>query len=101
LDRDFENFQEAKRSAADTRPQGIAIDELGSYERGCPGSSDLVNCQDVRVIQRRGGLRFLNESLQASLVGSSFSRKDLDRDCPTEFRIKREVDLPHPSSAYL
>ena len=63
------------------------------------GRLDFVNGDDVRVIQRRGGVRLLHESAAAILVADTIGRQHLDRDLAVEPRIASAIDLAHPSGA--
>src|SRR5213079_309360 len=58
--------------------QSLTIDKLGGDEPRIACGANLVNCEDVRMIQSRGCLRFLNESLQTLLIGRQPLGKNFD-----------------------
>ena len=81
--------------------QGLAIDELGRDEVNGIGLVDLVNGDDVGVIQRGGGFRFLHEPPHPILIRGDLEAQDLQRDFAIELRVLREIDLAHPALADL
>ena len=58
-------------------------------------SSDLIDRDDVRVIEGRGGFRFENEPAKPFLVPHQHGRKDFQRDATLEGQILGEVNFPH------
>ncbi len=76
LDRDFENLNQL-HPRADALAQSLTIDELSRDETRCAGRSNLVDCEDVRMIQRRCRFRLLNKSLQPLRVRSQRFGKNL------------------------
>ena len=63
------------------------------------GRLDFVNRDDVRVIERRGGVRFLDKPATAILVADAVRRQHLDRDLAVEPRIAGAIHLAHPTGA--
>ena len=63
------------------------------------GRLDLVDRDDVRVVERRGGFGFLKESLATRLVRHAVVREDLDRDLAPQPRVARAIDLAHATRA--
>ena len=50
-----------------------AIDELSSNKSSFIGTANFIDRKNVWVIKRRGGLRFLDETLQPGLMSSDFA----------------------------
>ncbi len=63
------------------------------------GGLDFVNRDDVRMIERRRGVCFLDEATTAILVGDPIGGQHLDRDVALEPRIARAIDLAHAPGA--
>src|SRR5262245_29816395 len=61
--------------------------------------SDVKNREDVRMIQRRRGARFLLKAAKTIGIGRQRGRQDLDRDVATQPRVARPIDLAHSPSA--
>ena len=57
--------------------------------------SNVVDRDDVGMIQRGGGARFVDESLPALLVDCSFVADQLDGHGPAETRVDGAVHHPH------
>ena len=62
LDANIEDLSHVKPASSRAVAQTLALDELGGDEERAVVDTDLVDRQDVRVIQARGGVRFLLES---------------------------------------
>ena len=69
------------------RVERHAIDELHRDERRAVVLVDLVDGDDVRVVERRGGARFLDEAARPSGSAGRLGRQDLDRDRAAEPRV--------------
>ena len=63
------------------------------------GLVDLVDRADVGVVQRRGGLGFLEEPLFGGVVSRQTRGQQLDRDRALEAGIGGLVDHTHPAAA--
>ncbi len=61
--------------------------------------ADVVDGQNIGMVQRGGGARFLLEASEALGIGGHRGRKDLDRYVAPEPRIARAIDLAHPARA--
>src|SRR5262249_58062023 len=68
LNRDIERLSQSQRLDGHPLAESRAFDVLGGDEVGAINFADLVNRDDVRMIESRGGLRFLNESSQPLAV---------------------------------
>ena len=75
----------------------LAFEQLRDDERRAVLGADVVDCQDVRVIERRGGLGFLREPTQPIRIRGEVGRKDLDRDFTPERGVARAIHLAHPA----
>ncbi len=65
----------------------------------CSDFADLVNRDDVRMIERRGGPRLPRKAPHAPGVGREFGREELDGDFAPQSGIEREMDFTPPASA--
>src|SRR5262245_21678874 len=63
--------------------------------------ADLVNGQDVRMVERRGGSRFLAKALDALVVFGETRRQQLERDLTAQPRVLREIYFTHSSPSDL
>src|SRR5262245_2799988 len=63
--------------------------------------ADLVNSQDVRMIERRGGSRFLAKALDALGVCGETRRQQFERDLTAQPTVLRQIDFTHSSPADL
>jgi hypothetical protein len=90
----------APRAPRAVRPvaQRSAVDELGDEVLVLLEFAGIVDREDVRVIQRRGHLRFALEAPQRRGVGPTRGEK-LDRDLPIQSRVERAVDHAHAALA--
>ena len=61
--------------------------------------ADLVDGDDVRMVQRRGGLRLADEAAMPLGVRRRFRRQHLDRNRTPEPRIDGAVNDTHPAAA--
>ncbi len=61
--------------------------------------AEVENRQDVRMRERRDGLRFALETRERVGVRGDGLGKDLDRDIPVELPVPRPVNLAHPARA--
>ena len=58
---------------------------------------DLVDGDDVRVVQRRGGARLPSEASRLRLVAREGGGKHLECDLAAEFNVLGQIDLAHPA----
>ncbi len=79
------------RTPRDHVGQVLAIDELHDERAGFKA----VNLRDVRMIQRREGLRLALEARKAVAVARERVRQHLDRDVTREPGVPRAVDFTH------
>src|SRR5262249_58751515 len=57
--------------------------------------AEVINGDDVRVFQFRGGAGLAVEPFGDDLVGEEFGAQDLDRDVAFELLMDRPIDRPH------
>ena len=98
-DGDPEHLAEAHPVPRNERIEALAAHVLHHDEIVALGRFDLVNRDDVRMIERGGGLRFLDEPAAAVLVGDAIGGQHLDRHLAAQPRIARAIDLAHAPGA--
>src|SRR5437899_6094789 len=82
--------------------QRYAVDVFRRYKRTRLRLPEFINSENVWMIEIRDGARFLRKALQAIFVFRNFSRHDLERHSPAQFRsILRQVNLAHPARPQL
>ena len=81
--------------------QGYAVNELHGDEVHAVALADLMDGRDVRMIERRRRLRFLNKTPHPVLIGGQVGRKNFQRNFPIEFRVLGQIHLAHPARADL
>src|SRR5215217_5039689 len=59
------------------------------------GNPDVVDHAHVGMIKRRGGARFLFETMYAARISREFTRNQFQRDLATEVCVVCEIDLAH------
>src|SRR6266851_3186220 len=75
--------------------QSSAIDELHGDEVHTVALADFMDGSDVRMIERRRGLRFLFEAPYSILIRREVSRKNLQRDLAVQARVLGQIDFAH------
>src|SRR6185437_1616072 len=68
-------------------------------ERPAIGFVRVVDDGDVRVLDGRGGLRFLEKAAAALRIVNQVLRQDLERDLAVEPRVGRAIDDAHATAA--
>ena len=74
--------------------QLFAFEQLGDDVRRAFMVADVVNRQDVRVVQRRGGERFLLEAAQTIRIPGELGGQNFDGDLAIESRVA--ANRPRP-----
>ncbi len=100
-DRDVEEPVELETLLADAPGRAFAVDQLHREEVDAVGLLDRVDRDDVRVVERRDGLRFALEPLQAITAPGQLRGQDLERHLPLELRVLGEVHLAHSACSEL
>ena len=78
--------------------QRPAIHELGDDVLLAIEFADVEHGEDVRMVERRGGLRFEQKAAARGII-SQFLREKLDRNGAVQPRVLAQEDLPHPAFA--
>ena len=73
----------------------LPVDELGGDEVRAFCLANFMNRDDVWVIKRGRGLRFLDKTAQTLFVIGKLRGQQLQRDFAIELRIIGEIDLAH------
>jgi hypothetical protein len=79
--------------------EGLSGDVLHCDEVRAVNMINVMNGDDVRVIQGRGSLGFLNEAPLAIGVGDSFCRQHLDGDVAVEMGVAGPLNDTHAAFA--
>src|SRR5207249_3313133 len=98
LDGDVERFNDRQRTRADVLAQRRAVDEFHRDERRAVTLADVVDGQNMWVIERRGGSRFVREATQTIGILINVTQY-LDGDDAFETVVHRAIDDPHASFA--
>jgi hypothetical protein len=99
LHRDVEQRPDGDDAAFDRRDQRLAVDQLGGDVRDAVVGADVVNGEDVRMIQRGGGVRLLLEACVPAGVGGDGRGQDLQRHVAAQPCIASAVHLSHPAGS--
>ena len=86
-------------TTAHSLAQRLAFEQLRHDVGHAVVHADVVHREDVRVIQRRSGSRFLLEALKPAGIGRGIGGKNLDRDVAPKPRVATAIDLAHPARA--
>ncbi len=101
LQRDLQRLMQSHPRRGNQLVERLARHVLHRDEVDAGIRRDVVDGDDVRVVQGRGGPGFLRESLPAYRVVQLFGREDLHGDEPIEMEVLRLVDNPHAAFAEL
>ena len=86
----------------DQHIQRLAFDEFhGDKRQPVFRFTHVVHDADVRMIERRGGLGFLEESLPPPWVRGQFRRQELDRGFAFQPGVLGQKDLSHAAGTEL
>ncbi len=98
LDDDVEDLAELQPPGLQVLAQRHAVHEFGGEEAPpVMGLADVVDRQDVRVVDRRGGERLLLEAPHPLRVGGDVGGQELERHGPLQLRVEGAVHLAHPA----
>ena len=75
--------------------QRVPLDQLHGVIMQPPIAADRIDRNDVRVVQRRRGMRFVAKTLQPNFVQAAGKRQHLQRHATTERQLNRIVNHPH------
>ena len=90
------------RVVARMRERGYSLEDLkeaGREGRLAFGFTDFKDGEDVRVIQARGGARFLQKTTATVGVRDRFRRQHFERHRAVQLFVQRQVDSAHAARA--
>ena len=96
---ELERLIERERALLDAGGQRLALQVLHHHVAGAILIADVVECADVRMIQRCDGAGFAFEAGAQILALGDVFRQDLDGDGAVEPRVAGLVHFAHSSSA--
>ena len=99
LERVVHGLLRGDRAGFELPAQRLALEELHDGVGDAVLRSEVEDRQDVRMRERRDGLRLALEPGERVRIGGDGLREDLDRDVPVELPVPRPVDLAHPARA--
>ena len=99
LQRDRHRVGKSDRAARDVRGQILPLDELHDECDDSVALLEAVDVRDVRMVQRRQRPGFAVEARAPVGVEGEGLGQDLDRDVPTQFRVRCAIDLAHTAGA--
>ena len=101
LHRVFQRLRHAQPALGNQIHQRLAADELHHHEFRIAFGNDVVDGDDVGMIQRGSGLRFLNESAPALRFAGVGDRQYLDGDEAFKTQVLGLINLAHSARAQL
>ena len=101
LDAEAEHAGERRRVASEVGGQQPALDQLHRDVDLSFGFSHVVDCADVRMIQRGCGSGFVQQSASGAVVAEGFGGEDFERDVTIEPGVARAKYDPHSAFAQL
>lgn len=93
---DIQQRPHGNRTAFDQRGQRLARDDLRGDVEDAAVMTNVVDAENIRVVQRRGGVGFLLEPRAPSGVGRDIGGQDLDRHVTPQPRVTCPIDFPMP-----
>src|SRR5260370_30926117 len=90
---------EGQASLRQAMGEALALQELHDQVFRIPLVADVMERADVRMVERRDGLRLAFEAHAGIAAPGQARGQDLDRDRAVEPRVPGLVDLPHPAGA--
>src|SRR5206468_10275283 len=85
----------AQLRSCDVLPECLAIDKLSGNKMSLLDLPDLMNGDDVRMIERRGGARLLLKTDHTICVPGEIGRQQFERHLATERHVLCQVNLAH------
>lgn len=99
LDGDRKSTADRKRTARENLLEGFAGNILHYEKVDAVLMNEVVNGDDVRVFERRGCPRLLEEAGAALRIGEDFGLQPLDGNRTAQHRILSPEHIAHPASA--
>ena len=94
--RDVEEPIQRQRHQVGITCSSVALDQLHRHEPNAVGLLDGEDRDDVRVVERRHGVRFPFEAAEPLGVGSNRVAQDLDCDVAAELGSRARYTSPIP-----
>lgn len=91
----LDGFALRHRATFQHRPQAFAFEQFGDEIRRAILLADVIDAENVGMIERGDGTRFLLEAAQAVGITGERRGENLERDVAAETRIARAIDLAH------
>jgi hypothetical protein len=83
------------RACDDPLPQRLALEQFLNDVRSCSFKSDVIDCNDVRMIQSGGGPGFLLEAAEMIRVVAGGGAYQLQGDIAAKPLVARAEDVAH------
>jgi hypothetical protein len=99
LNRILKGLVERERTFLQAIGRRLPFQTLHHQEVGAVLVPDVVECADVRMVERCDGSGFTLEPLTASGIGSNVRRENLDCNCATQAGVAGFVYLTHAPCA--
>ena len=99
LQRVVHGLLQGDRARVEPAAQRLALQQLHDGEGDAVVGAEVVDREDVRMRERRDGLRLALEPRERVGIGGDGFGEDLDRDVAVELRVPRPVDLAHAARA--
>ena len=77
----------------------LALDQFHDERAHAAGFFEAVDVRDVRMVQRREGLRFACEPREPIGIARERVGQDFDRDVAIQLRVARAIHLAHAAGA--
>ena len=97
LDRVPKGFLHREAGPREALDERLSVEILHDEEVGAVVAPDVVQCADVRMIQRGHGARLALEALAGLRVVGDVGGQNFDSNIAVEPRVARFVDLAHPA----
>ena len=95
LPAEIENLFVAEGGVSQERPEVGTLNELHDDVMRFVFLPDIIDVDDVGMVQRRRGERFLFETPKSIGVRSELGKKNFQRHFPAELEVFGPIDLPH------
>ena len=99
LSQDADRVRRVQAAVFEAFSQVTPLDIAHGDEEELLGSPGLVDRDDVRMVDRRGQLRLVEEAVTERFVLGEAGSEQLERDLPLESQILGQVDDAHPAPA--
>src|SRR5277367_6061615 len=101
LPTEVEQRVRGERLSADALAKRLPFEQLHGDEALALMFADFVDGANVRMVQRRGGARLTQKTLERLRVGGNFGREKLQRDVAAQSGVLGAIHHTHAASAKL